>query len=143
MHIDWLVPARYAEVKDDGTMCVDGGGVDTLVVEQSALMPTLEIFLAIRVAAVAEEWLRSHTVEVTLIRETASMMTVYRERLRVPEARLLEPTRDIGVLIAARCQWQSMGSEELRFALTLDEEHVAEIPISVLATRQPKPRHAI
>jgi hypothetical protein len=136
MRIDWLVPARYAELSEAGTMNILGGGIDTLVVPQTPVASRLEVFIAMRIAGLAQEWRSDHTVSVSFTRNGAGRRVVYDKRLLIPEARILDPDRDIGVLIAARCRWQSTNSEQLEFKVALDGENRGRVEIAVVG---PKP----
>jgi hypothetical protein len=53
----------------------------------------------------------------------------------LPEATILDPDRDIGVLVAARCRWQSTSPENLEFTVTLDGDECAQIAISIVTQR--------
>jgi len=66
MRLDWIVPARYAEVAADGTMTIVGAGVDALYTSAELPVP-VRMFLALRVAAPEDEWREDgHSLEVTL-----------------------------------------------------------------------------
>ena len=55
MRIDWVLAARAAKVRDDGTIDVLGAGIDTLV--RAIESPTtVQVTLAMRLAGPARVW---------------------------------------------------------------------------------------
>jgi hypothetical protein len=132
MHLAWLVSAVHAVNGDDGTMRIEGAGVDTLVVSGD-LPHIVEVVLAMRVVGRADEWLQDQVVTVSCRWPSGTEMEVARERLRVPEARLLTPTREVGVLLPARCAWLAeAGKHDL--TVSLDGARTAQLSVTVVGS---------
>lgn len=66
MRLAWVIPSRYAEVADDGSMSILGGGIDTLVVSRLQNVSALSVVLAMRIAGTAREWFDEHSLTVAL-----------------------------------------------------------------------------
>jgi hypothetical protein len=132
MRIAWVVPARSAEVSEDGTIDVVGGGLDTLFVKGLPELTSLGVILAMRVAGPAREWLSSHTIAVLLTDDAGAEEVVFQQRLTIIEAPVVDPDRDIGVLVAARCEWRSPRAGAFVLSVQLDGEEEARVPLAVV-----------
>jgi hypothetical protein len=134
MRIDWLVPARYAELSSDGTMTIVGGGVDTLLVSVSKLPTRLGVFLAMRVAGNAASWRDTeHVVSIVVAGSDAQPHAVLSERLRIPEAAAMDDqSRDIGVLLPAPCRWQVPRPDRYAFTVSLDGQECRQLSVTVV-----------
>jgi hypothetical protein len=68
MRIDWVVPCRYAEIQQDGTLNLTGAGIDTFWLADDALPSDVGMFLAIRLLGQPDELLHPHELALGLTR---------------------------------------------------------------------------
>jgi hypothetical protein len=136
MRIDWLIPARYAELSGDGTMSILGGGVDTLLVPASALPGRLGIFLAMRVVGPAFEWRdtdHSHSVVVT--DADGGEQLLFEDQLAIAEAAAVaDPSREIGMLLPSPCRWRASAPGRYTFTVFVHREVDRSVVITVVTS---------
>ena len=139
MRIDWVIPARYAELAGDGTMSILGGGIDTLLLPTRALPTPCEMFLALRVAGTEDEWASGrHGLTATLIFPSGRNEEVMYHRLAsssAPPDR--QPGMEIGLLLPAIQRWTASEHGLYTFELTLDGRHASSVSIMVRALPSP------
>ncbi len=132
MRLAWVIASRYAEVGDDGSMGILGGGIDTLVVSRLRDVSALSLVLAMRVAGTAGKWYEEHVLTVVLKSPTDTDQVTYERRIAIPEAAAMSPERDIGYLVAALCQWSPAKEGQHSLAVYLDGVENARVPIKVV-----------
>jgi hypothetical protein len=135
VRIDWVIPARYAELAGDGTMSILGAGVDTLLLPAGALPSRCEMFLALRVAGTQDEWASGrHVLSATLIFPSGTTQEVMRQRLAsstTPPDH--QQGMEIGLLLPAIQRWAVSEHGLYTFELAVDGRRTNSISIMLRA----------
>jgi hypothetical protein len=132
MRIDWVLAARAAKVRDDGTIDVLGAGIDTLV--RAIESPTtVQVTLAMRLAGPARVWRQPQLIRVTVQPDGGSEPSlIYEESLTIAEAPALYPTRDVGVLLAVPCKWRQRTDGAVGLKVQLNDDDPVVVPVRVV-----------
>ena len=131
VHIDWVVAARAAEIRDDGTIDITGAGIDTLLVLSNSLPIPCEFTLALRVAGPMDEWREAnHELTITRIDPTGASRHSDNVALAAPDPPpMWERGMEAGLLLALRQRWQVDQFGLYTFDLAVDRRLARSIAI--------------
>jgi hypothetical protein len=132
MRLDWIVPARYAEVATDGTMTIVGAGVDALYTA-AGLPVSARLFLALRAAAPEDEWREDgHSIEITLLDPSGAECSRRRIELRRDTMpRFKSKGAEAGLLLAFAERWTASRFGLYIFDIHLDDRQQRSIGVAV------------
>jgi hypothetical protein len=109
VELEWALPAREAKLRDDGTIDIIGGAVDTLVLAAGVLPTELELTVAARVRAPMSEWREhGHGIRVDVLapgRETVGRLREPLHEIEAPPR--LHPDVQPGRLLALSVSWSA------------------------------------
>lgn len=133
MRVDWIVPARYAEIASDGTMSILGAGIDTLFIAAGDLPARCEMFLALRVAAADDEWgAEDHVLVTTLVDPSGTRQADKPHRLSATsELPHRQRGMEVGFLLASAQNWVAVEHGLYTFEVSIDGRPQRSIPIAV------------
>jgi hypothetical protein len=134
MELEWSLLARRVILRADGTVDIEGGAVDTLLVIPAKFPKALQLSLAGRISAPIEEWREhGHFLRIEMFGPAGNSVRVIREPLReIDPPDLLRPGALPGRLVALVVRWTAQSTGTYSLELSLDGEDVRRFAIYVV-----------
>jgi hypothetical protein len=130
MRIDWALPCRYAETREDGTATLVGATLDSIWLPD--LPGEVDVHLVVRVAAPPDEFEEPHRLEVRVVTpDRSEQQGLQVEFGPLDRPALLHPGMEGGLTVVTQLGWQAEEYGLSTLELYLDGQRQRSIPILV------------